>query len=552
MGSGVSKTTVSKKKSISRHDFIFSSKIGEGGFSNVSSCMHIPSKTWLAIKETSISNILKLEAGIAMLASEVDILSSLGDFPFIVNMLFAFYDVKNMYIVLDLHQGADLRYHIRRHHVFNERMAAYLVICISSALHHIHSKGILHRDVKPENIIFSASGVPHLTDFGVSYKSTHKGKEIICNRSCGTRQYLSPEVFTKHNRHGIEADFWSLGIVLYEVLYSRRPFHKHCPLEMIHFQDDLYQHDVFLSSTSVEFAGGAKQQQQQHITSPPLTRRRSFLLSRHSLESLKEEEIDHNDNELEVEEESQVEMDSSSSPLLQSDDTASPPATAAVNDEEEAAALFNNHWIFVTHAIRSNTHLSGKLSHLQQQASADLVLEAEDYSPRGDCFQHKCVFYDTRHSLPPKLRPICPRYTRAHGQISHACVAVIEGLLDLRLWSRLGAGRNYRALQTHPWFEDLDLEWESVITGACSPPFVPDTSQIAQSLANIYRYHYVDNTQSKEQKQRYERNNKRLPPLTIEERKVLNQFHYVAPKFQKEELVLQSSSIRSVSSIKNY
>ena len=537
MGSGISQSApVPQKVSISRQDFIFSSKIGEGGFSNVLAGMHIPSRTWLAIKETSISSILKLEAGLSMLASEVDILSSLGDIPFIINMLFAFYDVKNMYIVLDLHRGADLRYHIRKRHVINEHMAAYLVICMSAALHHIHSTGVLHRDVKPENIVFSACGTPHLTDFGVSYQHENKDTEIICTRSCGTRQYLAPEVFTKHNRHGIEADFWSLGVVLYEVLYSRRPFHKHCPLEMIKFQDDLYQHEVFLSSSSVEFVGRAH----QHITSPPLTRRRSFLQSRQSLESLKEEDDDGKDPLEEEEEEPKDEMNPTSP---QHDDNNKSNKSTSLTAAEDA---FVNHWLFVSRTIRSHAHLSGKLNHLQQQAAADLVLEAEDYSPRGDSFRHKCVFYDTRHSLPHSLRPACPRYTRAHGQVSHACVAVMEGLLDVRLWSRLGAGRNFQALQTHAWFQELGLEWSAVVAGDVPPPFVPDTTLIAQNLANTYRYHHVDNTQTKEQKQRYERDHKKLPPLTIEEGKILKQFYYVAPKFQQE---LRSSIIMSSTKI---
>jgi serine/threonine protein kinase len=540
MGSGVSQpAAASKKKSISRQDFIFSSKIGEGGFSNVLSCMHVPSKTWMAIKETNICNVVKFQSGLQMISSEVEILSSLGEFPFIINMLFAFYDVKHMYIVLDLHQGADLRYHIRKNNVPNERMAAYLMICMSAALHYIHKRGILHRDVKPENIIFSGSGVPYLTDFGVSYQHRDHTTEIICSKSSGTRQYLAPEVFTKCNRHGVEADFWSLGIVLYEAMYSRRPFLKHCPVEMIHFQDDLCRHEVFLSSTSVAFADKSRcSSSGPPVTAVTHTRRHSYMKSRHlksrqSLESMPEEDSEElrtkDVTSAAIDDDDDDDDDDNDGGGNDNDDGDDNDDASAVTDDKKEDT-FINHWLFVSRTIREHSHLSNKLQQLQQQAAADLILEAEDYSPRGDSFQHKCVFYDTRQSLPQPLRPLCPRYTRAHGQISHACVAVIEGLLDLRRWSRLGAGCNYRALKNHEWFSNLDLNWSSVINRTTAPPFTPDTQQIAKTLANTYRYHYLENTQTKEQKEKYNQN--QLPQMTIEESRTLSNFHYVNPKFQ--------------------
>ncbi len=112
----------------------------------------------------------------------------------------------------------------------------YVIDCISSALSHIHGKGILHRDIKPENIGLDKFGRPYLTDFGISTNST------ICRSSSGTLPYLAPEVLAPGNAHSFQADYWSLGVVAYELMYGRRPFSKHCPVEFIRYVSDNYEY----------------------------------------------------------------------------------------------------------------------------------------------------------------------------------------------------------------------------------------------------------------------------------------------------------------------
>jgi serine/threonine protein kinase len=232
-----------------RNKFIFSYVIGKGGFGKVSSAMHIDSKEWCAMKEMNINHLMKQRNGLAMLMTELLAHQTVGSHQFIVNMKSAFHDTLTCYMSFDLCVGGDLRYHLRRGHQFNEEATAFIVACIGSALHHIHSKGIIHRDVKPENILLDDYGFALLADFGVAHvtpltltapvDSPHN-EAGYCYKSSGTRQYLAPEVFTKSHRHNYAADFWSLGVVAYELLHGTRPFGKHCPVALVQHVENIY------------------------------------------------------------------------------------------------------------------------------------------------------------------------------------------------------------------------------------------------------------------------------------------------------------------------
>jgi len=83
-------------------------------------------------------------------------------------MQYAFQDKENLFLVMDLMDGGDLRYHISRKRKFSENEAKFFVGCIIAGLEYLHNNGILHRDVKPENLVFDSDGYLHLTDFGIA------------------------------------------------------------------------------------------------------------------------------------------------------------------------------------------------------------------------------------------------------------------------------------------------------------------------------------------------------------------------------------------------
>ena len=76
-----------------------------------------------------------------------------------------------------------------------------------------------------------------MTDFGVSYIDV--GTSLTCNLSSGTKQYMAPEIFTKTHEHGAAADFWALAVVIFEVMFGKRPFHKHVNVEFTQYLEKL-------------------------------------------------------------------------------------------------------------------------------------------------------------------------------------------------------------------------------------------------------------------------------------------------------------------------
>ncbi|OAQ93624.1 protein kinase [Purpureocillium lilacinum] len=139
--------------------------------------------------------------------------------PFICNLRYSFQDIEYMYLVVDLMSGGDLRFHISRK-TFTEEAVRFWIAELGCALRYIHGQGIIHRDVKPDNVLLDADGHVHLTDFNVA--SDIIPGRILTSKS-GTLAYLAPEVYSGKG-YDVRADWWSLGVLFYECIYNKRPF----------------------------------------------------------------------------------------------------------------------------------------------------------------------------------------------------------------------------------------------------------------------------------------------------------------------------------------
>lgn len=128
-------------------------------------------------------------------------------------MHFAFQDNANLYIAMDLLTGGDLRYQLCKQKRFNEEQTKFFMACIILSLEYCHTNNIIHRDVKPENLVFDDKGYLKLTDFGIA---KFYQKENYRETS-GTPGYMAPEVMCAQN-HTIAVDYFALGVIGYEFM----------------------------------------------------------------------------------------------------------------------------------------------------------------------------------------------------------------------------------------------------------------------------------------------------------------------------------------------
>ena len=198
-------------------DFEFLKVIGRGSFGKVMQVQKKDNKEILAMK------ILKKKAIIARnqvehTKSERAILQQLQH-PFLMKLRYAFQTKEKLFFVLNYYRGGELFFHLKKKRRFTEREAQIFVSEVSLAIGHLHSMNVIYRDLKPENILLDGDGHICLTDFGLSKQSDY------ANTFCGTPEYLAPEIITNIG-HSKAVDWWSLGILLYELTIGIPPYYS--------------------------------------------------------------------------------------------------------------------------------------------------------------------------------------------------------------------------------------------------------------------------------------------------------------------------------------
>jgi ribosomal protein S6 kinase alpha-5 len=155
--------------------------------------------------------------------TERRVLEAVRHHPFLITLHFAFQTDSKLYLVLDYMCRGDLLAHSLRRRFTEDEVRIYIGETIL-ALQHLHKLGIIHRDVKLENILLDFQGHAVLSDFGLSRIFLPHQKNRA-HSMCGTLWYMAPEmVETSAAGHGMAVDWWSLGIATYELLTGELPF----------------------------------------------------------------------------------------------------------------------------------------------------------------------------------------------------------------------------------------------------------------------------------------------------------------------------------------
>jgi len=201
-------------------DFEFLKVIGRGAFAKVMQVKYKGDNEIYAMKILRKKQIIARNQ-IDHVKAERKILQALQH-PFLVKLRFAFQSDSKLYFVLDYCRGGELFFHLKKRKKFTEQETQIILAEVALALGHLHSLDVIYRDLKAENVLLHETGHVCLTDFGLSTPLDPLNPKA--RTFCGTPEYLAPEIVS-HEGHGKAVDWWSLGILCYELCVGLPPFY---------------------------------------------------------------------------------------------------------------------------------------------------------------------------------------------------------------------------------------------------------------------------------------------------------------------------------------
>uniref|UniRef100_A0AAZ3P5Y4 non-specific serine/threonine protein kinase n=1 Tax=Oncorhynchus tshawytscha TaxID=74940 RepID=A0AAZ3P5Y4_ONCTS len=201
-----------------KHRYEFLETLGKGTYGKVKKAIE-RSGRMVAIKSIRKEKIQD-EQDLVHIRREIEIMSSLNH-PYIITIYEVFENKDKIVIVMEYASRGDLYDYISEKQRISEREARHFFRQIVSAVHYCHRNGIVHRDLKLENILLDGKGNIKIADFGLS--NLYRGDEYL-QTFCGSPLYASPEIVNGRPYKGPEVDTWSLGVLLYTLVHGAMPF----------------------------------------------------------------------------------------------------------------------------------------------------------------------------------------------------------------------------------------------------------------------------------------------------------------------------------------
>jgi len=274
-----------KRSKLGAADFEAIKVIGKGAFGEVRLVQKVDTGHIYAMKVLRKSEMVSKEQ-VGHVRAERDALVE-ADHQWVVKMFFSFQDPTNLYLVMEFLPGGDLMTLLMKEDTLSEEVAQFYMAETALAIEYIHSLNFIHRDIKPDNLLLDSKGHVKLSDFGLctGLKKSHRteyyrdlvgqnsedckptsakkraeswkaSRRTLAYSTVGTPDYIAPEVFLQTG-YDKTCDWWSLGVIMYEMLIGYPPFCSETPKETYTKIMDWKEHLVFPPEVPVNQAAAA-------------------------------------------------------------------------------------------------------------------------------------------------------------------------------------------------------------------------------------------------------------------------------------------------------
>ncbi|KAI4300025.1 hypothetical protein L6164_033444 [Bauhinia variegata] len=198
--------------------------IGEGNFAKVKFALNTETEEHVAIKILDKEKVLKHKM-IAQIKREISTMKLIRH-PNVIRMHEVMASKTKIYIVMEYVMGGELFDKIASKGRLKEDEARKYFQQLICAVDYCHSRGVFHRDLKPENLLLDSNGVLKVSDFGLSALPQQVREDGLLHTTCGTPNYVAPEVIHNKGYDGAKADLWSCGVILFVLMAGYLPFEE--------------------------------------------------------------------------------------------------------------------------------------------------------------------------------------------------------------------------------------------------------------------------------------------------------------------------------------
>ncbi|KAM5173119.1 serine/threonine-protein kinase N1-like [Mantella aurantiaca] len=206
---------------LSLDDFRLMAVLGRGHFGKVLLSEYKATGELFAIKALKKGDIIARDEVESLLCEKrVFVAVSGASHPFLLSLLGCFQTAEHVCFVMDYMAGGDLMTHIHTE-VFSQPRATFYAACVLLGLQFLHSKDIVYRDLKLDNLLLDSEGYVKLADYGLCKEGM--GPSVRTSTFCGTPEFLAPEVLTDAS-YTRAVDWWGFGVLIYEMMVGESPF----------------------------------------------------------------------------------------------------------------------------------------------------------------------------------------------------------------------------------------------------------------------------------------------------------------------------------------